>query len=70
MFFSKKLYVFNNNNNNNNNERISTLMVIHVATPMGAIHITTLVVIHIILEIWIANNVAQSNNVILWAQLI
>ena len=37
---------------------------------MGTIHIITLVVIHIILEIWIINNICQPNKIILWAQII
>ena len=53
------------NNNNNDSWGITIWMVIHVDTLMGAIHIATLKVMWIALEIWIASNVAQPNKVML-----
>ena len=56
---------FNNNNNNNNNGRIITWVIIHIDTPMGAIHIAILKVVWIAWVIDIVNNVVQSNKVML-----
>ena len=57
------LLIDNNNNDDDDDdddgEKIVTFVIIKIATFMRAIHITTLVVIYIILEIWIASNIIQ-----------
>ena len=58
------LLIDNNNDDDDDDddddgEKIVTFVIIKIATFMRAIHITTLVVIYIILEIWIASNIIQ-----------